>query len=70
MGIITKPDLMNKGPQKRIALLAKNEDTTKLKPGFFLVKNPTRSELESETAPEHYLHAAAKPAEWQPSRDE
>ena len=47
MGIITKPDLINEGTQKRIALLAKNEDTTKLKLGFFLVKNPTPSELES-----------------------
>ena len=47
VGIITKPDLINEGTQKRIALLAKNEDTTKLKLGFFLVKNPTPSELES-----------------------
>ncbi|MCJ1460236.1 hypothetical protein MMC28_010615 [Mycoblastus sanguinarius] len=34
VGIITKPDLINEGTQKRIALLAKNEDTTKLKLGF------------------------------------
>ena len=47
MGIITKPDLINEGTQKRIALLAKNEDTTKLKLGFFLVKNPTPSELKN-----------------------
>ena len=45
--VITKPDLINEGTQKRIALLAKNEDTTKLKLGFFLVKNPTPSELEN-----------------------
>lgn len=47
VGVITKPDLINEGTQKRIALLAKNEDTTKLKLGFFLVKNPTPSELKS-----------------------
>ena len=47
VGIITKPDLTNEGTQKQIALLAKNEDTTKLKLGFFLVGNPTLSELES-----------------------
>ena len=47
VGIITKPDLINEGTQKRIALLAKNEDTTKLKLGFFLVKNPTPPELKN-----------------------
>lgn len=47
VGIITKPDLINKGTEKRIARLAKNEDTTKLKLGFFLVRNPTPSELVS-----------------------
>ncbi|KAI9710012.1 MAG: hypothetical protein M1828_002341 [Chrysothrix sp. TS-e1954] len=46
VGIITKPDLINVGTEKRIALLAKNEDTTKLRLGFFLVKNPTPSEME------------------------
>lgn len=45
VGIITKPDLINKGTEKRIARLAKNEDTTKLRLGFFLVRNPTPSEL-------------------------
>jgi GTPase SAR1 family protein len=45
VGIITKPDLINIGTEKRIALLAKNQDTTKLKLGFFLVKNPNPSEL-------------------------
>ena len=45
VGIITKPDLINTGTEKRIALLAKNQDTTKLKLGFFLVKNPTPSVL-------------------------
>ena len=35
VGIITKPDLINEGTQKRISLLAKNEDTTELKLGFF-----------------------------------
>ena len=47
IGIITKPDLINVGSEGRIAMLAKNQDTTKLKLGFFLVKNPTPSELDA-----------------------
>ena len=45
VGIITKPDLINRGTEERIARLAKNRDTTKLRLGFFLVRNPTPSEL-------------------------
>ena len=45
VGITTKPDLINEGSVKRIALLAKNKDTTKLKLGYFLIKNPTPTEL-------------------------
>ncbi|KAK0889505.1 hypothetical protein LTR02_015414 [Friedmanniomyces endolithicus] len=45
VGIITKPDLINIGAQGRIALLARNEDTTRLKLGFFIVKNPSPSDL-------------------------
>lgn len=45
VGIITKPDLVNKGTEGRIALLAKNQDSTKLKLGYFLVKNPAPAEL-------------------------
>ncbi|KAL3418167.1 dynamin [Phlyctema vagabunda] len=45
VGIITKPDLINRGTEARIALLAKNEDTTKLKLGFFLLKNPNPVQL-------------------------
>lgn len=41
VGIITEPDLINKGTEARIALLAKNLDTTKLKLSFFLLKNPS-----------------------------
>jgi len=44
VGIITKPDLVNKGTERRVGLLAANHDTTKLKLGFFLVKNPTPNE--------------------------
>ena len=47
VGIITKPDLINKGTEGRIACLAKNESTIKLKLGFFLLKNPSPSQLES-----------------------
>jgi GTP-binding protein EngB required for normal cell division len=46
VGIITKPDLINKGTEGRIALLAKNQDTTKLKLGFFLLKNPDPEQLQ------------------------
>jgi GTP-binding protein EngB required for normal cell division len=35
VGIITKPDLINKGTDSRIASLAKNLDRVKLKLGFF-----------------------------------
>lgn len=51
VGIITKPDLINKGTEGRIALLARNQDTTKLKLGFFLLKNPTPAELLAKITP-------------------
>ncbi|KAK4966456.1 hypothetical protein LTR42_011621 [Elasticomyces elasticus] len=47
VGIITKPDLINTGTERRIAALATNQDTTKLKLGYFLLKNPSPSELAS-----------------------
>ncbi|KAJ6257355.1 Dynamin [Drechslerella dactyloides] len=47
VGVITKPDLINKGTEKRIAMLSRNEDTTKLKRGFFIVKNPAPHDLEA-----------------------
>ncbi|KAL4861102.1 P-loop containing nucleoside triphosphate hydrolase protein [Aspergillus spectabilis] len=40
IGVITKPDMVNVGSEKRIARLANNVDSTKLKLGFFIVKNP------------------------------
>ncbi|KAF3910516.1 Dynamin [Orbilia brochopaga] len=46
VGVITKPDLINVGTEKRIAMLSRNEDTTKLKRGFFIVKNPAPKDLE------------------------
>ena len=48
MRIIIKSKLINEGTQKRIALLIKNEDTTKIKLNFFLVKNSTTLELKNE----------------------
>jgi GTPase SAR1 family protein len=45
VGIITKPDLINKGTESRVATLAKNIDRVKLKLGFFLLKNPSPAEL-------------------------
>lgn len=47
VGIITKPDLINKGSESRIAQLAKNQDTTKLKLGWFLLKNPDPLQMSS-----------------------
>lgn len=55
VGIITKADLINKGAESRIALLARNEDTIKLKLGFFLVKNPSPQEIETEITMETRL---------------
>jgi GTPase SAR1 family protein len=46
VGIITKPDLINDGTEGRVARLANNADRTKLKLGFFLVKNPRPIDLE------------------------
>lgn len=46
VGIITKPDLINDGTESRIAKLANNTDKTKLKLGFFLLKNPRPVDLE------------------------
>ncbi|KAL7907866.1 P-loop containing nucleoside triphosphate hydrolase protein [Trichoderma velutinum] len=45
VGIITKPDLINEGSEAKIALVAKNKDSIKLKLGFFLLKNPSPAEL-------------------------
>ena len=56
VGIITKPDLINEGSQAKIALVAKNKDSIKLKLGFFLLKNPSPSELE------HGLNMATRAA--------
>lgn len=46
VGIITKPDLINDGTESRVAKLANNADRTKLKLGFFLLKNPRPIDLE------------------------
>ncbi|KAJ6102633.1 Dynamin [Penicillium sp. IBT 16267x] len=47
VGIITKPDLINAGIEARIARLAKNCDRTKLTLGFFILKNPSPTELKA-----------------------
>ncbi|XWX00434.1 hypothetical protein V2A60_008454 [Cordyceps javanica] len=52
VGIITKADLINEGTEARIALVARNKDTIKLKLGFFLVKNPSPVELKSHISAE------------------
>ena len=45
VGIITKVDLINKGTEARIAKFTKNQDQTKLKLGFFVLKNPSPMEI-------------------------
>jgi GTP-binding protein EngB required for normal cell division len=45
VGIITKPDLINKGTESRVASLANNLDRVKLRLGFFLLKNPSPLEI-------------------------
>ena len=47
IGIITKPDLINKGTEPRIVKLAKNSDRTKLGLGFFLIRNPSPVDMQS-----------------------
>lgn len=51
VGIITKPDLVNVGTEGRIAALAKNQDAMRLKLGFFLLKNPSPSEVPENLTP-------------------
>ncbi|KAF4955339.1 hypothetical protein FSARC_11873 [Fusarium sarcochroum] len=46
VGIITKPDLIHEGTERKIARLAKNLDSIRFKLGFFVLKNPKPSELE------------------------
>ncbi|KAB8200829.1 P-loop containing nucleoside triphosphate hydrolase protein [Aspergillus parasiticus] len=45
VGIITKPNLINKNTEERVARPAKNLDRTKLNLGFFLVQNRSPDEL-------------------------
>jgi hypothetical protein len=52
IGVVTKPDLINEGTQARIAALSRNEDTTKLKLGFFMVKNPSPTEINDDISVE------------------
>ncbi|KAB8240074.1 P-loop containing nucleoside triphosphate hydrolase protein [Aspergillus flavus] len=47
LGIITKPDLVNEGTESRVARLANNLDITKLKLGYFLLKNPSPEHLKN-----------------------
>ncbi|OOQ82873.1 dynamin GTPase [Penicillium brasilianum] len=57
IGVITKPDLINKGTEERVARLAKNLDRTKLRHGFFLLKNPSPTELEEGITFQHRAQA-------------
>lgn len=45
VGIITKADLINRGTEDRIAKFTKNQDQTKLKLGYFVLKNPSPKEI-------------------------
>lgn len=67
VGVITKPDLVNEGSEKQIALLAKNQDTSKLKLGYFLLKNPSPFELESQVdsqSRESWEHSFFQTSPW------
>jgi GTPase SAR1 family protein len=52
VGIITKPDLINEGSEASLALLANNRSNVKLHLGFFLLKNPTPSEVDNGINPQ------------------
>ncbi|KAK6356133.1 hypothetical protein TWF718_000506 [Orbilia javanica] len=45
VGVVTKPDLINEGTESRVAKLSTNEDTIKLKRGYFIVRNPAPKDL-------------------------
>ncbi|KAK2035912.1 vacuolar sorting protein VPS1 [Colletotrichum somersetense] len=47
VGIITKSDLINAGNEDKLAKIAKNQDSIKLKLGFFLLKNPSPAEMKA-----------------------
>ncbi|WEW55157.1 hypothetical protein PRK78_000586 [Emydomyces testavorans] len=46
VGILTKPDLINKNTEGKTVRLLQNEGSIKLKLGFFLLKNPDPDDLE------------------------
>ncbi|KAF9883003.1 hypothetical protein FE257_004343 [Aspergillus nanangensis] len=46
IGVVTKPDLVNRGTEHRIARLANNLESTRLNLGFFIIKNPSPEHLE------------------------
>lgn len=46
VGVITKPDLINEGTEASVAMLARNMHQTRLKLGFFLLKNPSPKQIE------------------------
>ncbi|GKT63428.1 dynamin family protein [Colletotrichum tofieldiae] len=50
VGIITKPDLINAGTEGKLANIAKNQDSIKLRLGFFLLKNPSPAEMKDSSA--------------------
>ncbi|KAJ5666900.1 dynamin [Penicillium macrosclerotiorum] len=67
VGIITKPDLINRGTEDRIAALMQNRGPVKIDLDFFLLKNPSPEQLargisaeERHTEEEEYF----KSAEW------
>ncbi|KAL7812134.1 P-loop containing nucleoside triphosphate hydrolase protein [Trichoderma aethiopicum] len=51
VGIITKPDLINKGTEAMLALTAKNQGNIRFNLGFFLLKNPSPEELKEGLTP-------------------
>ncbi|OTA03049.1 hypothetical protein A9Z42_0034650 [Trichoderma parareesei] len=51
VGIITKPDLINKGTEAMLALTANNQGNIRFNHGFFLLKNPSPEELKEALTP-------------------
>ncbi|KAF3225888.1 hypothetical protein TWF106_001761 [Orbilia oligospora] len=49
VGVVTKPDLINEGTEGRVVKLSRNEDTIKLKRGYFVVRNPAPKDLKGGT---------------------
>lgn len=60
IGVITKPDLINKSTEERVARLAKNSERIKLHHGFFLMMNPSPEQLKEGIRFQQRVQAESK----------